>query len=47
MDKKLEEMSVIEIKASIYDHMMSIERMRNNIQVLSSELVKREQKPSV
>jgi len=41
MDKKIEELTEVEIKALIYDQILILERTKNNINVLQNELNKR------
>lgn len=41
MEKKLEEMTVIEIKALLYDQIVLMEQYKNNINILQQELTKR------
>ena len=41
MEKKLEEINVVEIKALLYDQIVLLEQTKNNISILQNELVKR------
>jgi len=41
MDKKIEELTEVEIKALIYDQILILERTKNNINVLQNELNKK------
>jgi hypothetical protein len=41
MDKKIEELTEVEIKALIYDQILILEKTKNNINVLQNELNKR------
>ena len=42
MEKKLEDMTVIEIKALLYDQIVVLEQTKTNINILQQELVKRQ-----
>ena len=40
-EKKLEELTIIEIKALLYDQILILERTKNNINILQNELNKK------
>lgn len=44
MEKKVEELTVTEIKALLYDQIVLLKQTENNIKILQQELVKREDK---
>ena len=49
MDKKIEDLSVSELKAMVYDHLANIEGSQNSIKFLNEEIRRRksiEVKPS-
>jgi len=47
MDKKLEELTVIEIKAMLFDQIIILERTKNNIQILQNRLVELEKQNQI
>ena len=38
MEKKIEELTEVEIKSLLYDQIIAIERTKNNINILQNEL---------
>ena len=43
MERKLEDLTVLELKAFAYDQMIQLEQAQNNLRVLNQELVRRAQ----
>ena len=45
MEKKIDELTVVEIKALLYDQIVLMEQTKNNINILQKELSDRANKP--